>query len=103
MNMPYNQSERSDARGLGNTVPNAPPGPSRSDWGLMVQCTQCEATQGVWGIRSPMPHRGRHEVTGGYKEYCALAHLCVIFCRLPFSKYLCQDLWPQDRKTYSSG
>ncbi len=24
-----------------------------------------EATQGVWGERSPMPHWGCHEVTGG--------------------------------------
>lgn len=26
------------------------------------------ATQGVWGERSPLPHRGCHEVTGGKKE-----------------------------------
>ena len=29
--------------------------------------TRSEATQGVWGVRSPVPHRGCHVVTGGWK------------------------------------
>jgi len=53
------ESERSDARGMGRTLPIAPPGLSRSDWGLDEKRAQRVATQGVWGERSPiMPHRG---------------------------------------------
>ena len=61
------ESERSDARGMGRTLPIAPPGLSRSDWGLDEKGAQRVATQGVWGERSPLPHRGCHEVTGGKK------------------------------------
>ncbi len=34
----------------------------------MVKHTQCEATQGVWGIRSLAPHRGCREATGGWMK-----------------------------------
>ncbi len=63
-------SERSDARGLGRTLPGAPQGLSRSDWGVELTGLFCQnarsgATQEVWGERSPVPLRGCHEVTGG--------------------------------------
>ena len=61
----YWTTERSDARGLGRPLPNAPPGLSRKGLGVKGKRTQCVATQGVWGDRSPMPHRGCPEGTGG--------------------------------------
>ncbi len=60
--------ERSDRRGFGESFPRAPQGLSRSDWGLEAKRTQCEATEGVSGNPFPVPLRGCHVVTGGWRQ-----------------------------------
>ena len=48
-----NNQERSDARGLGNTVPSAPPGLSRSDWGF--ECKAHEVRSDARGLGNTVP------------------------------------------------
>ena len=48
-----NNQERSDARGLGNTVPSAPPGLSRSDWGF--ECKAHAVRSDARGLGNTVP------------------------------------------------
>ena len=52
-------------KGFGEYGPQCPTGAVAKRLGVNKKRTQCEATQGVWGIRSPMPLWGCHVVTGG--------------------------------------
>ena len=47
------ETERSDARGLGSTLPSAPPGLSRSDWGLEIKNARSAKRRKGFGEYAP--------------------------------------------------